>query len=87
MSKHSSSSGARSKRKQTQTQTKKKHHPIHRPVPSAVGQGESRAASTNTPSAFAPSAPQYNYVPRDLRRIGLVAAAMFIILAVLAIVL
>ena len=85
MSKNNFSSGARSKRKQTQT--KKKHHPIRRPVPSAVGQGESRAASTSTPTAFAPSAPQYNYVPRDLRRIGLVAAAMFIILAILAVVL
>jgi len=63
--------------------------PEPRPTPSTVATTEPSTAPplTRPTPAARPMAPRYQYVIADLRKIGLIAGAMLVILIVLAFVL
>lgn len=69
----------------------KRREPIRRPVPSASRPASSLefgAPRPTVPSSPAVSrVPQRKYISSDLKRIGIIAALMFVILIVLSIVL
>jgi hypothetical protein len=90
MAKKSKSRKSSKKRKVPSQQVVAQARPVKESEASASVRGQATARSVRTPQPKAPEltfAQEYSYVYSDLKRVGVIAAAMIVILVVLSFIL